>query len=301
MKIAVIGLGDIATKAYLPLLTRMSDLDLVLCTRNPETLAAVAHEYRIAATCRDYRDLVDMNVDGVMIHTSSETHATIATFFIEQGIPVFVDKPAALKFADYKKLHDLAEEKAVPLFVGFNRRYIPIWRSLVARDDLSSISWHKHRLNLVGAAQDFVLDDMIHVIDSLNLHGQIDQQEMQISVQRQGGDIAMVNLNWEENGTLFNGQMNRLFGKTCESVSLCFENEAYQFDSFLRGEKFENGKTERIEMADWTDTLETKGFKAMLKDWVGVVASGQMDEKVKQRNLSTHAFCEKLVGEIVTP
>ncbi|MGF1867444.1 Gfo/Idh/MocA family oxidoreductase [Enterovibrio norvegicus] len=298
MKIAVIGLGDIATKAYLPVLTRLPELELVLCTRNPEKLAAVAREYRIADTCRDYRELVHMNIDGVMIHTSSETHASIATFFIEQGVPVFVDKPAALNFADYQKLHDLAEQKSVPLFVGFNRRYIPIWRSLVARDELRTITWHKHRLNLVGAAQDFVLDDMIHVIDSLNLRGKIDQQDMQISVQRQGSDIAMINLSWEENGTLFNGQMNRQFGKTCESVSLSFDNEAYQFDSFLRGEKSESGKTERIEMADWTDTLETKGFKAMLEDWVDVATSGQMDEQMKRRNLSTHAFCEQLLGRI---
>ncbi|MDD1796248.1 Gfo/Idh/MocA family oxidoreductase [Enterovibrio sp. ZSDZ42] len=298
MKIAIIGLGDIATKAYLPLLTRMSELDLVLCTRNPEKLAAVAREYRIAETCTNFRKLVEMNVDGVMIHTNSETHAPIATFFIEQGIPVFVDKPAALNFSDYQKLHDLAEQKSVPLFVGFNRRYIPIWRSLVARDDLRSISWHKHRLNLAGAAQDFVLDDMIHVIDSLNLDGEIDKQDVQISVQRKGGDIAMINLSWEENGTLFSGQMNRQFGKTCESVSLCFENEAYQFDSFLCGEKFENGKTERIEMPDWTDTLETKGFKGMLEDWVRVAKSGKGDEQVQLRNLSTHAFCERLVREI---
>lgn len=86
----------------------------MLCTRNPEKLAKVAGEYRIAQTCCDYRELVDMNVDGVMIHTSSETHATIATYFLERGIPVFVDKPATLNFADYQKLHDLSEQHSVP-------------------------------------------------------------------------------------------------------------------------------------------------------------------------------------------
>lgn len=114
MRIAVIGLGDIATKAYLPLLTRMPNLELIFCTRNPEKLAVVASKYRIAETCRDYRELLKMNIDGVMIHTSSETHAAIATFFIEQHIPVFVDKPATLNFADYQKLHDLSEQKSVP-------------------------------------------------------------------------------------------------------------------------------------------------------------------------------------------
>lgn len=298
MRIAVIGLGDIATKAYLPLLTRMPNLELVFCTRNPEKLAAVASEYRIAETCRDYRELLKMNIDGVMIHTSSETHAAIATFFMEQCIPVFVDKPATLNFADYQKLHALSEQKSVPLFVGFNRRYIPLWNTLVGRADLRTLTWHKHRLNLTGKAQDFIFDDMIHVIDSLNIHGNIDQQDIQVVCQKTGDDIAMINLSWEENGALFNGQMNRQFGKTCESVSLAFDNEAYQFNGFLKGEKFENGITQTVELPDWTDTLETKGFKAMLEDWVSVVASGRMDEKAKQRNLSTHAFCEWLLGKV---
>lgn len=298
MKIAVIGLGDIATKAYLPLLSRMAGLKLVLCTRNPEKLAKVAGEYRIAQTCCDYRQLVEMNVDSVMIHTSSETHAAIATYFLERGIPVFVDKPATLNFADYQKLHDLSEQHSVPLFVGFNRRYIPLWRDLIKRDDLLTLSWHKHRLNLPGDPQDYVFDDMIHVIDSLNVQGKLDQQDVQISVQRQGGKISMINLSWEEDGRFYNGQMNRLFGKTCESVSMSFENEAYQFTGFLRGEKFEHGKTEVVELADWTDTLASKGFKDMLEDWVNTLKTGWVDEQVKQRNLSTHAFCDSLVKAI---
>lgn len=92
--------------------------------------------------------------------------------------------------------------------------------------------------------------------------------------------------------------MNRLFGKTCESVSMSFENEAYQFTGFLRGEKFEHGKTEVVELADWTDTLASKGFKDMLEDWVNTLKTGWVDEQVKQRNLSTHAFCDSLVKAI---
>lgn len=38
MKIAMIGLGDIAQKAYLPVLAQWPDIELVLCTRNPKVL-----------------------------------------------------------------------------------------------------------------------------------------------------------------------------------------------------------------------------------------------------------------------
>ncbi|MGB7996898.1 MAG: gfo/Idh/MocA family oxidoreductase, partial [Photobacterium halotolerans] len=47
MKIGVIGLGDIARKAYLPVLTQWPDLELVFCTRNADTLQQLARTHRI--------------------------------------------------------------------------------------------------------------------------------------------------------------------------------------------------------------------------------------------------------------
>ncbi|MEF1307816.1 gfo/Idh/MocA family oxidoreductase, partial [Vibrio owensii] len=34
MKIGIIGLGDIAQKAYLPVITQLPNVELVFCTRN---------------------------------------------------------------------------------------------------------------------------------------------------------------------------------------------------------------------------------------------------------------------------
>lgn len=42
MKVGCIGLGDIAQKAYLPVLTTLPGVELHLQTRTPATLAAVA-------------------------------------------------------------------------------------------------------------------------------------------------------------------------------------------------------------------------------------------------------------------
>lgn len=50
MKIGIIGLGDIAQKACLPLITRRRDLELVLCTRDSLTLGKLSGEYGIGNT-----------------------------------------------------------------------------------------------------------------------------------------------------------------------------------------------------------------------------------------------------------
>lgn len=38
MRIGIIGIGDICKKAYLPVLTAMANIELVLCTRNTKTI-----------------------------------------------------------------------------------------------------------------------------------------------------------------------------------------------------------------------------------------------------------------------
>ncbi|MCA2447966.1 gfo/Idh/MocA family oxidoreductase, partial [Vibrio alginolyticus] len=47
MKIGIIGLGDIAQKAYLPAITQLPNVELVFCTRDAKTLSSLAQQYRI--------------------------------------------------------------------------------------------------------------------------------------------------------------------------------------------------------------------------------------------------------------
>ena len=57
-----------------------------------------------------------MGVDAVMIHAATHVHPQIAAFFLEQGIPTFVDKPLADSAAEVEKLYDLAERVKQPLY-----------------------------------------------------------------------------------------------------------------------------------------------------------------------------------------
>lgn len=85
MKVAMIGLGDIAQKAYLPVLAQLPDVELILCTRNQHTLQTLAARYRVSATCTDYRDVLQYGVDAVMIHAATDVHSTLAAFFLCLG------------------------------------------------------------------------------------------------------------------------------------------------------------------------------------------------------------------------
>lgn len=81
MKIGIIGLGDIAQKAYLPIITQLPGIQPLFCTRNPDTLIQLSSKYRIEGTCQDYHQLLKMGVDAVMIHAATQVHFDIASFF----------------------------------------------------------------------------------------------------------------------------------------------------------------------------------------------------------------------------
>ena len=110
MKIGIIGLGDIAQKAYLPVMAQLEGIELVFCTRNLKTLTQLAQRYRVNEYCQDYRTLLNMQVDAVMIHAATQVHVEIAAFFLEQGIPTFVDKPLADSAEEVESLYQLAEQ-----------------------------------------------------------------------------------------------------------------------------------------------------------------------------------------------
>lgn len=85
MKIGIIGLGDIAQKAYLPVMTQLGQVQPVFCTRDPNTLAALSRQYRCEQICQDYKQLLTMNVDAVMIHAATSIHFELASFSLEMA------------------------------------------------------------------------------------------------------------------------------------------------------------------------------------------------------------------------
>ena len=127
MKVGCIGLGDIAQKAYLPVLATLPGVELHLQTRTPATLDRVAETHHIppgSATPTSTR-CSRQGLDAAFVHAPTAAHPEIVTRLLEAGVPTYVDKPLAYELADSERLVALAEERGVSLAVGFNRRSRP--------------------------------------------------------------------------------------------------------------------------------------------------------------------------------
>ncbi|HFG1716119.1 TPA: Gfo/Idh/MocA family protein [Vibrio cholerae] len=304
MKVAMIGLGDIAQKAYLPVLAQWPDIELVLCTRNPKVLGTLATRYQVSATCTDYRDVLQYGVDAVMIHAATDVHSTLAAFFLRLGIPTFVDKPLAASAQKCENLYELAEKHHQPLYVGFNRRHIPLYNqhlSELAQQEcgtLRSLRWEKHRHALPGDIRTFVFDDFIHPLDSVNLSRQCNLDDLHLTYHMSEGLLARLDVQWQTGDTLLHASMNRQFGITTEQVTASYDNVAYQFDSFTQGKMWRDNQESRVALKDWTPMLASKGFDAMVQDWLQIAAAGKLPTHIIERNLASHQLAEAICQQI---
>lgn len=90
MKIGMIGLGDIARKGYLPVLTEKENIELILCTRNTIILNKLSKKYRITQYVQTVDELIEKGIDAAFISTATEAHFEIAEKLLIRGINVYI-------------------------------------------------------------------------------------------------------------------------------------------------------------------------------------------------------------------
>ncbi len=168
---AIIGLGGIAQKAYLPVLSAWKDIELVLCTRNPDTLAEIQAQYRVGRGTTSLEELMEWRPQVAFVLTPSTTHREIIECLLLAGIDVFAEKPLTLTLEDTRYLAELADRLGRILMVGFNRRFAPLHR--LARElwgdrPLQMAVFQKNRSSAYhpDLYQNYI-DDTIHIIDLL--------------------------------------------------------------------------------------------------------------------------------------
>lgn len=78
----------------------------------------------------------DPTIDGVVIASSTDSHADLLLRAAEAGKPVFCEKPVSLDFALVERVARAVETAGIPCMMGFQRRYDAAFRAL--RDRIKS-------------------------------------------------------------------------------------------------------------------------------------------------------------------
>lgn len=297
MRVGIIGLGDIAKKAYLPVMTDREDIELVLCTRNSQTLEHLQAKYRVAETAGSVEQLIQSGIQAAFIHTATESHARIAEQLIIHGIHVFVDKPISYHYAECERIAKLAEEKQVLLMVGFNRRYAPMVASLKSEAAPRMIMLQKNRIALPDMARRFIFDDFIHVIDTLRYLAPGGVKQVKVSPYIHEGQLYHITLQLEGEGFTCIGVMNRDSGTNEEILEVMNPGNKWVVDGLNTTVHFANGEEKHLKFKDWDLVLYRRGFVDMTDHFLSCVREGKQPQISISDMLESHRVCELAVQE----
>ncbi|MFB7173454.1 Gfo/Idh/MocA family protein [Streptomyces sp. NPDC056254] len=294
MKVGCIGLGDIAQKAYLPVLTTRADVELHLQTRTPATLARVGDTHHVPAARRhaDLDALLAQDLDAAFVHAPTGAHPEILTRLLEAGVPTYVDKPLAYEFAASRRLVELAEKRDVSLAVGFNRRYAPAYTQC-ADHPRDLIVMQKNRVGLPEDPRTLVLDDFIHVVDTLRflLPREADRTDVRAVVR--DGLMHQVVLHLSGPGFSALGIMNRLSGSNEEVLEVSGKDTKRQVVNLAEVIDHKGQPTVR-RRGDWVSVARQRGIEQVVDHFLEAVAAGRT---LSARDaLLTHELCETVVN-----
>ncbi|MGW1667878.1 Gfo/Idh/MocA family protein [Streptomyces sp. NPDC002324] len=296
MKVGCIGLGDIAQKAYLPVLGTQPGLELHLQTRTPATLTRVADALRVPEGQRhtDLDALLAQGLDAAFVHAPTAVHPEIVERLIEAGVPTYVDKPLAYELDASERLVRLAEERNVGLAVGFNRRYAPGYAQC-ADHPRELIIMQKNRIGLPELPRLMILDDFIHVVDTLRFLVPGEIEDVTVRARTEGGLLHHVVLQLSGAGFTALGVMNRLSGSAEEILEVSGQDTKRQVLN-LAEVVDHKGQPSVRRRGDWVPVSRQRGIEQAVLAFLDTVSAGRV---LSARDaLATHALCERVVRAV---
>ncbi|GAA2954015.1 Gfo/Idh/MocA family oxidoreductase [Streptomyces erythrogriseus] len=296
MKVGCIGLGDIAQKAYLPVLAVQPGVELHLQTRTPATLERVGDSLHLPAAQRHagLDALIAAGLDAAFVHAPTDVHPQIVTRLLEAGVPTYVDKPLAYELADSERLVALAEERGVSLAVGFNRRHAPGYAQC-ADHPRELILMQKNRVGLPEEPRRMILDDFIHVVDTLRflVPGQVD--DVTVRARAEDGLLHHVVLQLAGDGFTALGVMNRLSGSTEEILEVSGQDSKRQVLNLAEVIDHKGQPTVR-RRGDWVPVSRQRGIEQAALAFLDAVRAGRT---LSARDaLASHELCERVVRAV---
>lgn len=299
LRIGVIGLGGIAQKAYLPVLSHAENWTLVGgFSPNQQKAQAICDSYRMA--CFSRMDELAGQCDAVFVHSSTASHFEVVGQLLAQGVHVYVDKPLAAELEQAEQLVEQARKAGKTLMVGFNRRFAPLYRQL--KDNMqsaASLRMDKHRTDSVGPndLRFTLLDDYLHVVDTaLWLAGGNASLESGLIQINEANQMLYGEHHFLCGETLVTTSMHRRAGTFRESVQAVTEGAVYQLDNMQIWREEQQDILTQLPVPGWQSTLTQRGFVGAIEHFVACVSNQTAPETSGEQAIYAQAMIEKILN-----
>ena len=124
VNIGIVGLGAIATKMHIPILSSHPDVNLYAAAeRDTNRASRVCEKWNIPHVYSDFRELYeDEDLNGVFICLPNFLHYEAVKCALENDLHVFCEKPMGTDAQQALELVENAKNRELKLAVGYNRR-----------------------------------------------------------------------------------------------------------------------------------------------------------------------------------
>ncbi len=283
MKIAIIGAGEIARKAYFPLLGCWPGIEITgLYSRTQATLDQVKSEWGFTNGTTNIDHILENRPDAAIVISSTESHYQFCRFFLENGVDVYSEKSLTPESKQAFELGEIAEKNKRILAVGFNRRYALLYKQakeIFGTRRIQLAIFQKHRTSQHEKTLfKFFLDDIIHQIDLTRFYCG-EPQAVSTVVTMENDMIAgtVSNLILPEGGQCIIAASKRS-GAWQESATLHGEGMTIHIDAFDRmivthDDHVELYGTDRP--GKWVRDMRERGFQGQLEHFFECVRTRQ--------------------------
>ncbi|HUW20898.1 MAG TPA: Gfo/Idh/MocA family oxidoreductase [Sedimentisphaerales bacterium] len=304
IRTAVVGagkMGAIHAKVYdqLPQSQLVAVVDI-----DAERAKRLASQYK----CSAYTNCVDIlgKVDAVTIAAPTAHHLELAKVFIENKVPVMIEKPLAANIDEGRKVVELAKKNNIVVATGHSERCNPVVQAIKRLDiepkfiEATRISPYPFRSTDIGV----VLDVMIHDIDiilSLAASRIKNVDAVGVSVIDEKEDICNARIVFE-NGCIANITASRLALKTERKLRV-FSRQAYLSVDYYKKSGIIIKADPNINVVKWIKEQQNAGdFNPLAVNWPDLLHIEELniDDKEPLR-LEQEAFLRSCTDRTAKP
>nr|WP_321292275.1 Gfo/Idh/MocA family oxidoreductase [uncultured Trichococcus sp.] len=297
MKVGVIGIGNIAQKAYLPIMAEMRDtVEWHLCSRNKEILELVGKKYGFDRLYTYMDEWMDSGIEAAFVHVATAAHATVIRSLLERGISVYVDKPISDDLAEVKKLIELADSKGLLLTAGFNRRFAPMIRRLKEIPDKNMLFIRKDRINLVEPVRQAVYDLFLHIADAALYLLDEEVLSVQSKIIEKDGNLKRIWVELETETASCFVSMNYEAGANQEVMEIQSPEGIVRVVDLTDMTTSDQGGNQLVGFGDWEGTLRKRGFEPLIRGFIEGIMKKENPVTIESAYLS-HSLCEKILQD----
>lgn len=302
LRIGVVGLGGIAQKAWLPVLSAATDWTLQAAwSPGREKAQRICDSYRLPLA--DSLPHLASQCDAVFVHSATASHYAVVSELLNAGVHVCVDKPLAENLSDARRLLALAEKKKLTLMVGFNRRFAPLYRELKGKlGNGASLRMDKHRADSVGPhdLRFTLLDDYLHVVDTaLWLAGGKASLASGTLQATENGEMLYAEHHFSHGALQVTTSMHRRAGSQREWVQAVADGGLFEVSDMREWREERGSGIVTRPIPGWQTTLEQRGFTGCAHHFIQCVQNQTVPETAGEQAIAAQRMVEGLWREAI--